>query len=231
MILVVGGTGSGKRAFAHRLISAGVPGAQDRGVARGIGAAELDCAAFVEGDGGSSCGDGRARGFKASLGEPGMLLLNAHALAAGLLSRSDACSDDASEASWRFSPEDVAELAERLTLWPVVTWAEQGCGVVPVDARERCLREAAGRLGCELAARAETVVRMTCGVPQLLKGVLPGELPMGKGAASGRAPAASAPFSTPVASAANLGTVAQPASTPVAAAPALIRSEGNASCS
>ena len=33
-------------------------------------------------------------------------------------------------------------------------------------------RERAGRLGCALAARADVVVRMTCGIPQVIKGNL-----------------------------------------------------------
>ena len=38
---------------------------------------------------------------------------------------------------------------------------------------EREKREAAGRLACLLAARADTVIRVCCGLPQLLKGELP----------------------------------------------------------
>jgi adenosylcobinamide kinase/adenosylcobinamide-phosphate guanylyltransferase len=48
-----------------------------------------------------------------------------------------------------------------------------GGGVVPVDARQRADREAAGRLACLLAARADTVIRVCCGLPQLLKGAWP----------------------------------------------------------
>ena len=40
-------------------------------------------------------------------------------------------------------------------------------------AAERAAREAAGRLACLLAARADTVVRVCCGLPQLLKGEWP----------------------------------------------------------
>ena len=50
---------------------------------------------------------------------------------------------------------------------------EIGCGIVPMDPAERERREAAGRLSCELARRAETVVRVCCGLPQLLKGEWP----------------------------------------------------------
>ena len=48
--------------------------------------------------------------------------------------------------------------------------AEVGGGVVPADPDERRKREAAGRLACLLAARADTVIRVCCGIPRLLKG-------------------------------------------------------------
>ena len=47
--------------------------------------------------------------------------------------------------------------------------AQRG-GVVPVDKNERAAREAAGRLGCLLAQRADAVVRVFCGIPVYLKG-------------------------------------------------------------
>ena len=50
---------------------------------------------------------------------------------------------------------------------------EVGGGVVPMDANERADREAAGRLACLLAARADCVVQMFCGIPTVLKGELP----------------------------------------------------------
>lgn len=64
----------------------------------------------------------------------------------------------------------LAELADRLARYEVVIATEVGGGVVPVDAHERAAREAAGRLACLLAQRAETVVRVVCGLPQTLKG-------------------------------------------------------------
>lgn len=54
----------------------------------------------------------------------------------------------------------------------VVMIDEVGCGVVPIDAGERAWRERSGRLGCLLAERADTVVRLVCGLPQMLKGEL-----------------------------------------------------------
>jgi len=49
---------------------------------------------------------------------------------------------------------------------------EVGGGVVPMDPKQRADREAAGRLACLLAARAECVVQMFCGIPTVLKGEL-----------------------------------------------------------
>ena len=64
-------------------------------------------------------------------------------------------------------------LADELAMRRVVIATEVGCGVVPIDPAERERREAAGRLSCLLAERAETVVRVCCGLPQLLKGEWP----------------------------------------------------------
>lgn len=47
---------------------------------------------------------------------------------------------------------------------------EVGAGVVPVRPEEREWREAVGRICCELAGRADTVVRVFCGLPMTLKG-------------------------------------------------------------
>ena len=77
---------------------------------------------------------------------------------------------DVQELAGQQTPE---ELADRLAAWPVVIATEVGGGVVPVDAKQRADREAAGRLACLLAQRADTVVRVFCGLPILLKGELP----------------------------------------------------------
>ena len=67
---------------------------------------------------------------------------------------------------------DAADLAE-LAACDVVTATEVGGGVVPIDPADRAAREAAGRLACLLAARADCVVQMFCGLPTVLKGELP----------------------------------------------------------
>lgn len=52
----------------------------------------------------------------------------------------------------------------------VVICDEQGCGVIPNTPHERRVREVTGRLCIELARQATEVVRMVCGVPQVIKG-------------------------------------------------------------
>ena len=54
----------------------------------------------------------------------------------------------------------------------VLIFDEVGCGVVPLDEGERLWREKAGRCACRAAARAQTVVRLLCGLPMALKGSL-----------------------------------------------------------
>lgn len=68
--------------------------------------------------------------------------------------------------------EDLTALADRLAQHEIVIATEIGSGVVPIDAKERAQREHAGRLCCLLAERADTVVRVFCGIPLVLKGRL-----------------------------------------------------------
>ena len=62
---------------------------------------------------------------------------------------------------------DLPALAEELAKYDVVIATEVGGGVVPVSPDERAAREAAGRLNCLLAQRAETVARVFCGIPMV----------------------------------------------------------------
>ena len=50
---------------------------------------------------------------------------------------------------------------------------EIGCGIVPIDKGERLWRENTGRCGCIIAASADVVIRMVCGLPSVIKGELP----------------------------------------------------------
>ena len=68
---------------------------------------------------------------------------------------------------------DLEALAEELARYRVVIATEVGGGVVPTDPETREKRERAGRLACLLAERADTVIRVCCGLPQLLKGDRP----------------------------------------------------------
>ena len=69
--------------------------------------------------------------------------------------------------------EDLDALADELSRCDAVIATEIGGGVVPADADERAFRERAGRLMCLLAARADTVVRVFCGIPKVVRGELP----------------------------------------------------------
>ena len=69
--------------------------------------------------------------------------------------------------------DDLEKLADKLAAYDLVLATEVGGGVVPMDAGERAAREAAGRLACLLASRADCVVQMFCGIPTVLKGELP----------------------------------------------------------
>ena len=68
---------------------------------------------------------------------------------------------------------DLEKLADELAAYDVVIATEIGGGIVPIDPAERAAREAAGRLACLLAARADTVIEMFCGIATVLKGEMP----------------------------------------------------------
>ena len=51
----------------------------------------------------------------------------------------------------------------------VIVCDEIGLGIVPLDAFDRRWREETGRALCLLAAASERVVRVYCGIPQVLK--------------------------------------------------------------
>lgn len=44
-----------------------------------------------------------------------------------------------------------------------------GCGIVPIDKKDRDYRELVGRTGCNLAAQAQSVIRVCCGIGQVIK--------------------------------------------------------------
>lgn len=51
----------------------------------------------------------------------------------------------------------------------IITMDEVGYGVVPIERAERDYREAVGRAGQALAASAEKVYRVVCGIPVQVK--------------------------------------------------------------
>ncbi len=55
-----------------------------------------------------------------------------------------------------------------------VTCDEIGCGIVPIGRKDAGWREAVGRLCCALAQEADVVIRVSAGIPQFLKGDMPG---------------------------------------------------------
>ena len=64
----------------------------------------------------------------------------------------------------------VMPVAEELARREIVIVCDEiGCGVEPIDAFERRWREETGRACCYLAKKAERVVRLYCGVPEVLK--------------------------------------------------------------
>ena len=68
--------------------------------------------------------------------------------------------------------DDVSAPTELLSGCEVVIANEVGCGVIPADPQLNIWREAAGRLSVQLAKRADTVVRVVCGIPTVIKGTL-----------------------------------------------------------
>lgn len=68
------------------------------------------------------------------------------------------------------APEAAPRLLEALLAKEVVVCSEVGCGIVPLEQKEREAREATGRLCIRLAQRAERVVRLVCGIPAVIKG-------------------------------------------------------------
>lgn len=54
----------------------------------------------------------------------------------------------------------------------VIIMNEVGSGIIPMEKSEREWRENVGKCGCIIAERADTVIRMTCGIPTVIKGKL-----------------------------------------------------------
>ncbi len=70
------------------------------------------------------------------------------------------------------NPNELKKLADELSKKTIVISTETGGGVIPMDENERKDRESAGRLSIMLAERADTVVRVVCGIGMVIKGEL-----------------------------------------------------------
>lgn len=68
------------------------------------------------------------------------------------------------------NPEIGDEILPQLLEKEAVICCEVGSGVIPIVRAERAGREACGRLCVLLAREADAVVRMTCGIPTVIKG-------------------------------------------------------------
>lgn len=79
---------------------------------------------------------------------------------------------DVQELACGRTEEELEKLAEELSEKTVVIATETGGGVIPVDEMQRKDREAAGRLSILLAKKADTVVRVVCGIGKVIKGDL-----------------------------------------------------------
>ena len=67
--------------------------------------------------------------------------------------------------------KEPAEVLNAIDLSDKILICEDiSCGVVPIDPEQRAWREAVGRMNAMLAARAERVTRIFCGLPMELKG-------------------------------------------------------------
>ena len=54
----------------------------------------------------------------------------------------------------------------------VILLDEIGSGIIPMEKSERIWRETVGRCGCILAEKSDTVIRLVCGIPTVIKGKL-----------------------------------------------------------
>ena len=68
--------------------------------------------------------------------------------------------------------ESVDGLADALQ-GKIVLCDEIGCGVVPFEKAQDDWREKTGRLCCDMAERADLVIRVHAGIGQAIKGKLP----------------------------------------------------------
>jgi len=71
--------------------------------------------------------------------------------------------------------DDVASYTESLCRENsnlIVITNEIGCGIVPLEKSDRLWREQVGRAGSLIVKNSDTVVRLICGIPAVIKGEL-----------------------------------------------------------
>ena len=71
------------------------------------------------------------------------------------------------------SPQDFTNRYVSQNPDTIVLMDDVGSGIVPLDRTERLWREECGICSRILARNAQTVIRVVCGIPQILKGELP----------------------------------------------------------
>lgn len=62
------------------------------------------------------------------------------------------------------------EIMNYLYKFEIIIADEIGCGIVPMDKNDRYFRDFYGKICCEAAKKADIVVRIICGIEQILKG-------------------------------------------------------------
>ena len=68
--------------------------------------------------------------------------------------------------------EDAGLIVDALTCScgdAIVICDEIGSGIVPLDEKERLIRETTGRIACDIAAKAKEVYRVVCGIGVRIK--------------------------------------------------------------
>lgn len=64
--------------------------------------------------------------------------------------------------------ENPLDILDRISDKIIITH-ETGCGLVPVEASERYIRELNGRVNCILAEKSERVIRICCKIGTFIK--------------------------------------------------------------
>ena len=65
--------------------------------------------------------------------------------------------------------KDISEIAETAAKYKYVVCDEVGSGIIPINKFDREWRETVGRESCKMAAAADEVWRVVCGIGQRIK--------------------------------------------------------------